>query len=63
MSVDQPLMGPLLAAPALPRARSNAIRIALIEDSPEYALLVRHLLQEELGESVVVEHRACDHRG
>jgi diguanylate cyclase len=58
MSVDQPLMGPLLAAPALPRARSNAIRIALIEDSPEYALLVRHLLQEELGESVVVEHRA-----
>jgi diguanylate cyclase len=58
MSVDQPLMGPPPNAPVLPRARSSAIRIALIEDSPEYALLVGHLLQEELGEAVVVEHRA-----
>jgi diguanylate cyclase (GGDEF)-like protein len=57
MSVDHPLVSVPVSAPASARARARAIRIALIEDSPEYALLVRHLLQEELGASVVIDHR------
>src|SRR5688572_32593764 len=40
------------------RSRTRAIRLELIEDSPEYALLVTHLLREELGEEAVVDH--CD---
>ncbi|MDQ5834565.1 MAG: EAL domain-containing protein [Actinomycetota bacterium] len=56
MSVDRPLAGPMHEAPASARSRARAIRIALIEDSPEYALLVRHLLLEELGDSVVIDH-------
>jgi diguanylate cyclase (GGDEF)-like protein len=39
------------------RSPSRAIRVALVEDSPEYALLVRHLLSEELGDAVVIDHR------
>ena len=57
MSVDHPLVSVPDSAPASARAQARAIRIALIEDSPEYALLVRHLLQEELGASVVIDHR------
>ncbi len=57
MGVDHPLASVPDSAPASARARARAIRIALIEDSPEYALLVRHLLQEELGASVVIDHR------
>ena len=34
------------------RSPTQAIRLALIEDSPEYALLVRHLLTGELGETI-----------
>jgi diguanylate cyclase (GGDEF)-like protein len=57
MSFNAPLIRDVGGAPPSPRARARAIRIALIEDSPEYALLVRHLLGDELGDSVVVEHR------
>jgi hypothetical protein len=38
------------------RSPTQAIRLALIEDSPEYALLVRHLLTGELGETITVAH-------
>jgi diguanylate cyclase len=57
MSVDQRLRSPVGEARLSTRSRARAIRIALIEDSPEYALLVRHLLVEELGDSVLVDHR------
>jgi diguanylate cyclase (GGDEF)-like protein len=57
MSVDQRLRSPIGEAGASMRPRARAIRIALIEDSPEYALLVRHLMVEELGDSVLVDHR------
>jgi diguanylate cyclase (GGDEF)-like protein len=57
MSVDQRLRSPISEAGASARPRARAIRIALIDDSPEYALLVRHLLVEELGDSVLVDHR------
>ena len=36
MSVDHPLVSVPDSAPASARARARAIRIALIEDSPEY---------------------------
>jgi diguanylate cyclase len=57
MSFNAPLTRDVGGAPPSPRARARAIRIALIEDNPEYALLVRQLLGDELGDSVVVEHR------
>jgi diguanylate cyclase len=57
MSFNAPLTRDIGGAPPSPRSRARAIRIALIEDSPEYALLVQHLLGDELGDSVVVEHR------
>jgi diguanylate cyclase (GGDEF)-like protein len=57
MSVDQRLTSPIGDVGASTRSRARAIRIALIEDSPEYALLVRDLLVEELGDSVLVDHR------
>ena len=57
MSFNAPLTRDVGLAPRSPRARARAILIALIEDSPEYALSVRHLLGNELGDSVVVEHR------
>ena len=58
MSVDQRLRSPIAeAGAASTRSRARAIRIALIEDSPEYALLVRDLLVAELGDSVLVDHR------
>jgi len=57
VSADQELLRSLSESGVSPRTRARAIRIALIEDSPEYAPLVRHLLLEELGDAVVVDHR------
>jgi diguanylate cyclase len=57
MSIDQPVTTPVGGLQALPPSRARVTRIALIEDSPEYALLVRHLLLDELGDAVVIDHR------
>ncbi len=54
MSTDPLSAGPLRLAPG--PSSDRPLRLALIEDSPEYALLVRHLLLEELGDSVVIDH-------
>src|SRR5665809_24697 len=56
MSSDRLSAGPLKVARTPGPSGDRPLRLALIEDSPEYALLVRHLLLEELGDSVVIEH-------
>jgi diguanylate cyclase (GGDEF)-like protein len=57
MSIHQPVTTAVGELQALPPLRARLTRIALIEDSPEYALLVRHLLRDELGDAVVIDHR------
>jgi diguanylate cyclase (GGDEF)-like protein len=56
MSTDQELSGTRDEVGFQPASLDRAIRIALIEDSPEDALLVKHLLRTELGESAVIDH-------